>query len=294
MNSMTGYGSAQGGSLESEVYIEVTVKALNGRFLETRFQLPTHYNPFENELKGILQKHFVRGRLEVFVRRKQGMASENLKTVVRSDIAKLWMNGYKQLGASLKLLAEPTLDMVVRLPDVISFEENFEVSGREKKLLQETLEKACGLCKTERKREGEMLKAELLDLTKQLEKKLDQVFKLRKQGNEALKKTLFKRLDDLGFSNANKDPRFIQEAALLVEKHDITEEVVRLREHVEVFHSVIREGGAQGKKLDFYTQELLREANTIGSKSQVTKLTELVVDAKALVERLKEQVQNVE
>lgn len=292
MDSMTGYGSAQTDS-EDGVHIEVAVKSLNGRFLEPRFQLPHQYNPFENELKTVLQKYFIRGRIEIFIRRKQTGAS-HFKTVVKAEIAKLWVEGYKKLGSELKLLAEPNLDMVVRLPDVISFEEKMEVSAREKKYLFETLEQACKGCQQERRREGDMIKTELLSLTKDIEKKLDGVYKLRKQGNDALKKSLLKRLADLGFSNAQNDPRFIQEAALLVEKYDITEEVVRLREHVEVFRGVIKEGGAQGKKLDFYTQELLREANTIGSKSQVIKLTELVVEAKAIVERLKEQVQNVE
>jgi uncharacterized protein (TIGR00255 family) len=291
MDSMTGYGSAL--TDDDGLHIEVTVKSLNGRFLEPRFQLPHQYSPFENELKNVLQKYLSRGRVEIFVRRKQN-GGGNLKTIVKADIARLWVEGYKKLGSELKLLADPNLDMVVRLPDVISFEEKMEVTSKEKKLLFDAFEEACKGCKQERRREGEMIKAELLSLTKEIEKKLDGVYKLRKQGNEALKKSLLKRLADLGFSNAQNDPRFIQEAALLVEKYDITEEVVRLREHIEVFRGVIKEGGAQGKKLDFYTQELLREANTIGSKSQVIKLTELVVEAKAIVERLKEQVQNVE
>jgi uncharacterized protein (TIGR00255 family) len=251
------------------------------------------FNFLENKLKNVLQKYLSRGRVEIFVRRKQ-TGGGNLKTIVKADIARLWVEGYKKLGSELKLLADPNLDMVVRLPDVISFEEKMEVTSKEKKLLFDAFEQACKGCQQERRREGEMIKAELLSLTKEIEKKLDGVYKLRKQGNEALKKSLLKRLADLGFSNAQNDPRFIQEAALLVEKYDITEEVVRLREHIEVFRGVIKEGGAQGKKLDFYTQELLREANTIGSKSQVIKLTELVVEAKAIVERLKEQVQNVE
>jgi len=299
MKSMTGYGSAQsnhGGDetcLVTGIQIDVAVKSLNARFLETRFQLPLQYSALENDLKSSLQKYFSRGRIEVFVRRRLG-GSENLRALVRTDIAKLWLEGYNKLASELNLEARPNLDTVVRLPDVISFEEKMEVSSKERKLLFDTFEEACGNCYNERKREGDMLRAELVHLTKELDKKLDQVYKLRKQGNEALKKNLLKRLAELGFSKAQNDPRFIQEAALLVEKYDITEEIVRLREHVDVFRAVIREGGAQGKKLDFYTQELLREANTIGSKSQVIKLTEHVVEAKAIIERIKEQVQNVE
>ena len=149
-------------------------------------------------------------------------------------------------------------------------------------------------CVKERKREGVSLKKDLLGLLGELKEKTDEMQSWQTQVRAILLERMKKRLEgvekDLGL-----DPqRVAQEAALLADKADIAEELSRLDEHIKQCRALVSGSESVGKKLDFYCQELLREVNTVGSKSQVSQLTQIVVDAKAIVERFREQVQNVE
>lgn len=303
MKSMTGFGASQftfkdgiskDTGLASEIEIEVTVKSLNGRFLEIRSHLPNQYVSLESDLRTLIQQYFSRGRIDLVVRRRHGSRNASHRAVVQTDLARLWIESYKKLGSELKLLAEPSLDMVARLPEVITFEENLDISGKEKKMVLVAVEKALTRCESERNREGAFLQKELLKIVDELSETASTIMALRKKANSDLKNTYQEKVQELGFSNIKDNPRFIQEIALLVEKHDIAEELTRLKEHLNVFKKLLSSNEVLGKKLDFYTQELLREINTIGSKSQVAKLTQAVVNAKGHVERLKEQVQNIE
>jgi uncharacterized protein (TIGR00255 family) len=292
MKSMTGYGNARSGS--EEVDLEVTVRAVNGRFLELRTQLPPHYAFLESEIKSVVGQLFKRGRVDLTIRRRPGVRASTLKVQVQSDLARQWIEGYKQLGRDLRLLAEPNLDMVARLPDVIHFEERTDISTQEKRLVLDTVMKAVKNCDQERLREGQALSRELNSLLVNLKRHVEKIFRFREQATKALQKKFRERLSKLELENLVSEPRMMQEIAVQIERADITEEIVRLKEHVRVFSTLIDSNEGQGKKLDFYTQELLREVNTIGSKSQLAPLTKLVVDSKSIVEQIREQVQNVE
>jgi uncharacterized protein (TIGR00255 family) len=298
MKSMTGFGTSLLGSNDDgdseDFQIESTVRALNSRYLEIRFQMPTQYNPFESQLKTIVQEYFERGRVDLIIKRKFGARTVTHKTIVKSEMARLWIESYKKLGSELKLLAEPSLEMISRLPEVITIEEKMDVGSKEKKILLDVVRKALESCDGEREREGESLKKEFLDLLKQLDAQVATFSKLRESANKEIRKNMHEKIERMGFKNLEKEPRFIQEVALMIEKSDISEEISRLGEHTKAIRALVNGTKSQGKKLDFYTQELLREINTIGSKSQVAKLTQSVVEAKACVERMREQAQNVE
>lgn len=293
MKSMTGFGIHLNGT--EDLQIESTVRALNSRYLEVRFQMPSQYNQFESQLKILVQEYFERGRVDLTIKRKFGSEAVTHKTIVKPEVARLWIESYKRLGSELRLLADPSLEMVSRLPEVITIEEKMEVDSKEKKTLFESLEKALKACDGERLREGESLKKEFLNLLRELEIQVGVFAKLREEANKEIRKSMLEKIERMGFRDlSGKDPRFLQEVALIIEKSDITEEIHRLGEHIKAMKQLVGGTKSQGKKLDFYTQELLREINTIGSKSQVAKLTKAVVDAKAIVERMREQAQNVE
>ena len=155
------------------------------------------------------------------------------------------------------------------------------------------LKKALASCLKERKREGVALKKDLNHQLQEITKVISRMQKLRTAANNELKKRFNSKLEK--WQNLNYDPqRLAQELTINLDKVDINEEMSRLKEHIRSCKALIAGADGRGKKLDFYSQELLREVNTIGSKSQVSKLTEEVVNAKSIIERFREQVQNIE
>lgn len=292
MRSMTGYGTARFTS--DEVDIDISIRSVNGRFLELRTQLPPQYAFLESEIKTLVNEVFRRGRVELMIRRRAGPKASALALHVQSDIARQWIEGYKQLGRDLRLLADPNLDMVARLPDVLKFEEVTEIGTVEKKQVFETVSKALKSCDKERTREGQAIERELSSLIGNLKKEVERIFKFREKASKALRKKFQDRFSKLELGNIMNEPRMVQEIALQIDRSDVAEEIARLKEHVSAFEELITRESGTGKKLDFYTQELLREVNTIGSKSQLAELTRVVVDCKSIIEQVREQVQNVE
>ncbi|MFN7729455.1 MAG: YicC/YloC family endoribonuclease [Bdellovibrio sp.] len=292
MKSMTGFGAGRAESQKSQ--IDVSLRAVNGRYLETRFHLPREFHPFESDLKKKLEEFFERGTVDVFVSRKVRADQSQLKVVLNRDLAKQYMESYKQIAKDLKIRGEAQVETIARLPEVLRIESEADVSNLEKKALLQAFEKACKACDTERRREGKSLKGDLEDLLAKLESEIADIHGVRDEANQNLlarfEQKIKTRLQGLEIDSA----RLSQEVVMQIDKTDINEEVSRLREHVKNYRHLLQSSEAQGKKLDFYTQELLREVNTIGSKSSLSKLTQIVVEAKSNIERLREQVQNVE
>ncbi len=299
MKSMTGFGRCANRKTQKKsskpgvsVDLDVSIRAVNGRYLETRVHLPREYSGMENELKAVIAGRFSRGTVDVYINR--GRTDSVAEISVNTELAQKWLEGYRKLGKALKLPAEPSLEMLSRVPDVMKVEERIEASDVEKKLLKALIAEAADACDEERIREGKALQTELQSLCLRLEKLADGMLNLRAEANAELDRRLRDRLQKLGFNGLVDDHRMAQEVAMQLDRADISEELSRLREHVRAYRQLLKSDEPQGKKLDFYAQELLREVNTIGSKSQVAKLTSLVVDAKTIVEKIREQVQNVE
>ncbi|PIS11012.1 MAG: YicC family protein [Bdellovibrio sp. CG10_big_fil_rev_8_21_14_0_10_47_8] len=292
MKSMTGFG--QGKAQAASTQIEVSVRAVNGRFLETRFHLPREYVGMESDLKKQISKYFQRGTLDIFVSRRVRGAASPANLVVNKELAKKYHSAYKALAKELKLSPQLHVEIIARLPDVIKTEDSGEVTDKEKKTLVQVMEKACKACDAEREREGRFLCKDLDGVIGELEKEVNEILSLREEVNKTLLARFEQKIKTRLAGVEVDSARISQEVVIQLEKSDINEEVTRLREHIKNYGDLLHRGQAQGKKLDFYTQELLREVNTIGSKSSVSKLTQSVVQAKTLIERLREQVQNVE
>lgn len=292
MKSMTGYGLGKVQS--STTTIEVSLRAVNGRFLETRFHLPREFIGFESDLKKTLEKYFERGTLDVFVNRKTKPGAAEAELVVNKTLAKKYYQAYQSLAKELKIKTPIHLETIARLPEVIKLEEAQAVSATDKKALLQAFEKACKACEDERKREGKSLRAELEKLLNQLEKEVGEIQAVREEVNQSLLQRFEQRIKTKLSGLEIDSGRLSQEVVIQLDKADINEELARLKEHIKNYRQLFQMQGAQGKKLDFYTQELLREVNTIGSKSSVSQLTQSVVQAKTFIERLREQVQNVE
>lgn len=292
LKSMTGYGAFQQKS--SHGNLEVSLRAVNGRFLETRFHLSRDLMVMESEFKKIIEKYLIRGTVDVFVSRR--FEKENQTEVkLHRELAKKYWQALQTLAKDLKVSAPLHLESVIRLPEVLKIEEtSLPVSEAEKKQLLQVFEKACQAIDQEREREGLSLQKDLLQTLTLLQVEVDKIQTMRDEANQQLAQRFEQRIKARLQGMDIDTSRLSQEIVIQIEKADINEELCRLKEHIQNYRQLLSEGPARGKKLDFYTQELLREVNTIGSKSSVSKLTESVVEAKTLIERLREQVQNVE
>ncbi len=292
LKSMTGYGACQQKSAQGN--LEISLRAVNGRFLETRFHLSRDLMVFESEFKKIIEKYLIRGTVDIFVSRR--LEKENQTEVkLHRELAKKYWQALQTLAKDLKITAPLHLESVIRLPEVLKIEEtSVPVSEAEKKQLLQVFEKACQAIDLEREREGLSLQKDLLQTLQMLQVEVDKIQTMRDEANQQLAQRFEQRIKARLQGMDIDASRLSQEIVIQLEKADINEELCRLKEHIQNYRQLLSEGPARGKKLDFYTQELLREVNTIGSKSSVSKLTESVVEAKTLIERLREQVQNVE
>lgn len=291
MKSMTGYGAGE--ARVGDIDVSVMIKAVNGRFLDGRFHLPKEYFSLEAQLKRQLSRVFRRGTVDVFVSRR-GASQTNVQ--LNHVVAKKWVQAHKELARALNLpIQNSTLwERLSLQPQIFDVRDRAQVDGKEKKALDCAFSLALQRCEAEREREGKAIKSHLKEILKALGAVVGKMDKLRQKANLELQSRLQERLKRLGLESSVEPGRFAQELVIYLDKGDIAEELERLREHVQMCEKYLVHPEEQGKKLDFYSQELLREVNTIGSKANYAPLTEQVVKAKGLIEAMKEQVQNVE
>ena len=292
MKSMTGFGTARVRNPKGQ--LEVTVRSVNSRYFEPRLHLGKDFLRFEPQVRKALAKHFERGSVEVFVSRKADSTAA-AQVVFNEKVIAQYLEQTKKLSLKHKGLGPFAMDTLMRLPEVVRIEADEELSNEEAKSFLNVVEKALQLCSKERAREGKAIARDLQMHLTELTKDIDRMESLRGQAEALLKKKLEQRLTSRAQEMPLDAARLAQEVLYFLDKSDVSEEIVRLREHLSFLQSLIASSKeANGKKVEFYIQELHREVNTIGSKSQHLELTQLVVQAKTRIEKLREQVQNIE
>lgn len=296
MKSMTGFGQARIASAQSE--LDVVIRAVNGRFLEIRFHVPREMMKIESDLKALIEKYFTRGTIDIYLSRKPRADRKATKVQLNSEVVKAYQSALLKLNRQLGSQAKWHPEALIRMPEVVYFSEDQFNVDKDRKQIIEAAKIACEKCVKAKLREGVSLQKDLLKNHSELALIIQKIWKTRDAANQEIQKRMTdkirSRVAQSELSNSIDPQRMAQEITLLLEKSDISEEVARLQEHLQQYKSMLLSQSSQGKSLDFYTQELLREVNTIGSKSHLSKLTQLVVEAKTNIERLREQVQNVE
>jgi uncharacterized protein (TIGR00255 family) len=296
IRSMTGFG--KGESQDSRRSYTVQLKSVNNRFLELGLKLPTEFWAHEAEARTLLQASLNRGKVDIHWNESSRSAAAAPGPRVDAARAAAWRDALGKLARDLDVSGRLGLEALIRLPGVLAAGEGESAEEDDGETrwqgLRKALEGALSALNASRGREGEALAAELRLLLKQAEDAVDGIEKgsarLQQGFAERLRRRIAQVLETLG----PDDPRIAMEAALAAERADIREEVVRFRAHTAEFRRLLAASEPSGKRLDFLCQELLREANTMGSKSPEAGLTQAVVGLKSVVERLKEQVQNVE
>ncbi len=292
IRSMTGYGAAS--SATDSLRAAVTARSLNHRFLEVVCHMPRRLTPIEHELRELVGRRLTRGRIEITVQAHGGAAAATPVVVSRPLVSAL-VHALRDLQAEFGLEGGVTVTDVVRFPGAVDVPEELasadpEVRERILALAEEALVTLVAM----RKSEGARLHGDLTSSLGAIEASAGRIETLSSEGREAKRGLLVERLRALQVDLGLDEARLLAEIARAVERHDVAEEVQRLRSHVAMARELMAKEESCGKRLDFLAQELMREANTVGSKSVVAALTQEVVGLKSDIERFREQVQNVE
>lgn len=292
IRSMTGYGAAS--TATEALRAAVTVKALNHRFLEVVCHMPRRLTPIETEIRDLVSRRLARGRVEVTVQAHGGAAAATPVLVSRPVVSAL-VHALRDLQAEFGLEGGVTVTDVVRFPGAVEVPEELASADAEMRACVLALaDEALRALILMRQAEGARLQEDLGSSLEAVEASAGRITKLSAEGREAKRVALLDRLRALQVDLGTDEARLCAEIARAVERHDVAEEVQRLLSHVQMARELLGASAPSGKRLDFLAQELMREANTVGSKSAAAALTHEVVGLKSDIERFREQVQNVE
>ena len=296
--SMTGYADSRG-SVDENLGFTLTMKSVNHRFLDLHLRLPSSCDSLEVQLRRLLKESLRRGHVEVTL---QVERRANTEMRINADLMSAYMEAFREAAARYGLANEPDLNSMLRIPGMMSVDSTVNVedmSGLEASVLAQVGVVVAKLNEV-RAQEGSALATELRVSMGRLRSFGEEMAGLRNGVREAQFDRLRARIAELTQGVSVSEERVLTEAAMLAEKSDIEEEIVRLRTHIDRFISMLDEGGELGKRLDFLLQELNREANTMLSKTSGAtgvnslRITELGLEMKAEIEKAREQVQNIE
>jgi len=283
IQSMTGYGKNIVQLPQKKVTIEI--KSLNSKNLDLSVRIPATYKEKELLIRKNLSNHLVRGKIEFSTYVE--ITGEETTTVINRAVVNNYIDQLRQIAVTS---AESTLEIAMRLPDALKTERE-ELDDKEWQLIEEGVEKAINEIVIYRKDEGEVLKNDFLDRINTIQRLADEVTDIDKERMVHVREKLNKSVVDL---KAEVDEnRFEQELMYYLEKLDITEEKVRLNNHLDYFLKELGGSDSNGKKLGFISQEIGREINTLGSKSNYAPMQKVVVQMKDELEKIKEQLLNV-
>jgi len=287
---MTGFGRVQGRVGPRELTIEL--KTVNSRYLDLKLYLPGSLQGLEQILSDKIRKTLSRGRVDCQL--TETFVSEDAAAVqVNWPLARKYFELLSQLAKELQIPTGVSLDLLVRQKDVIQPAQPPDPASLEKPL-GALMEKALEALIASREREGSDLRRDVEERLSSIESHAGVVKNHKSESAAKLKERLMARLAELGGAPGLDEQRFAQEVAYLADRADVTEELVRLDSHILKLRELLKEGGPVGRKLDFLVQELNREANTVGSKAASAQVQHTVVEIKSEVERIREQVQNIE
>lgn len=291
LSSMTGYGRGQAG--REGLLVQVEVRTLNHRFLDMVVRLPASCLALEDRVKAAVKQRLARGRVEVHVTVKtDGTVPQDVQ--VDHGLLRGYQRALEEVAQVLGLHREPDWSVVVALPGLLNVRDLEPDQSLLAALLDEALQAALEQVVLMRRREGEALASNLRDILTRLKGLHEEIQQLARQQPELIGQRLKERL--AGWPEVQDvDPqRLALEVALLAEKADISEEVHRFRSHLDQCFHQLEATGAVGRRLDFLAQEMHRELNTMAAKAADARIHQRVVEGKVELERLREQVQNVE
>lgn len=293
LKSMTGYGRSE--FVDENYDLSFEMKAVNHKFLDIQVKLPYFLNFCEEDIKKVVRKKLSRGRVDIFIRGKQKFSENNSALEVNYELASAYFEAYKSISTKLGIDASVGIGHIVRNDNVVEVKTSEIDEEYLKNNVLESVEKAVDELVSMRIVEGENLNKDLLDNLSAFENNLENIIERKEDvlNNQIdrLKSKLNEFCGELSESEVN---RLNLEVIFYTDKLDISEEITRLNSHIQNFKKFLNLESQVGKKIEFLLQEMNREINTIASKSNNYAISTYVIEMKVIIEKLREQIQNVE
>jgi uncharacterized protein (TIGR00255 family) len=289
---MTGFGKAS--KVSKKMNISIELRSVNSKFLEISTRMPLVFADKESEIKELINKKISRGKVTVMIsidRAAQNNIGINLKPGVIKDYYKL-LEGVKK---ATKIKEDIKLEHILKFSEIFKGEETDDAAAYWNEL-RKVLQAAINDLTKMKSKEGKVLEKDILNRVNSIQKKLDAIVKHSEKNVKQTKEKMLEKVNNL-ISNMEVETdknRLEYELVMISDRLDITEEVIRAKSHVEYFINNVKESELSGRRLNFLVQEINREINTIASKSNSSQISQLVVEMKEELEKIKEQLQNIE
>ncbi|MBE6865034.1 MAG: YicC family protein [Ruminococcus flavefaciens] len=291
LRSMTGYGRSQ--KILHGRDITVEIRSVNHRYYEYSSRIPRTYSYIDDKLKTLLKSGISRGKVEVAVT-INNIESKDTEIALNKGVAEGYVRALRSVADELQLKDDLSLSKLIKLPDVFCVQKTPDNEEEIWNDVAETASEALDKFVSMRELEGERLKSDILAKADLILTKVGMIEELSPQTVENYRNRLYQKLQEVLEGKDIDEQRIVTEAALFSEKIAVDEETVRLRSHISQLKTMLDSDETIGRKLDFIVQEMNRETNTIGSKAQDISITRIVVDVKAEIEKIREQIQNIE
>jgi uncharacterized protein (TIGR00255 family) len=291
IKSMTGYGKGQGGS--EEVTLTVEIRSVNHRYSDVTVKAPRSLLPLEGEVKKIVSRRLKRGKIDIFINQEFAATAATIPTLNHS-LASAYVELFEQIRTSFPVDGGIPLSLLAAQRDVIVLKEAVPAEEAMRSSLETALEKALDNIEGMRAAEGEATRHDMEARLENVQNMLAQVESRAPHVPQEWQAKIAERLDRLAKDFEWDPQRVAQEIAVFADRCDISEEIIRFKSHLKQFFALFDAAEPVGRQMDFLVQELNREVNTMGSKSNDAELTRQVVAIKSELEKIREQVQNVE
>ena len=291
IKSMTGFGRCE--HVQGDRKFTVEIKAVNHRYFDVNIKMPKKFNFFESAIRSVMKEYIQRGKVDVFITCEDD-TENNFSLKYNENIAGEYLKYYRQMAQQFNLKDDVTVSRLGSCPEVFSMEEQMVDEDEIWALLETALRGALKQFVETRTREGENLKNDLIGKLDGMFLDVDAVEKRYPQVLEEYRSRLREKVDSLLADSQMDESRLAAEVILYADKICTDEETVRLRSHIEGMKTELIQGGSIGRKLDFIAQEMNREANTILSKANDLQTSNLAINLKTEIEKVREQIQNIE
>jgi len=288
---MTAYGSAE--SLKDSLEFIVEIRSGNYRYREIVLRLSHSLQPFEEKVRSVVASTVKRGRIEVSIQIKDN-GNKNLKLELNMPLVKAYIQIFKELNKELECEQRIDPSFFSHLKDIIVTKQDSIDLENVWPNLEDVINTALRSMESMRMNEGMALEKDFLERLNRITKYIDEIRSRTTLIVESYKDRLMQKINNIIKPVEINEDRIIQEVALMADRSDITEELIRVESHIEQFRNFINQDDAIGRRLDFLLQEINREVNTMGSKASDSLVSQLAVEIKAELEKLREQIQNVE
>lgn len=291
IKSMTGFGRFE--TVTSEYKISVEMKAVNHRYLDLGIKMPKKFNFFEAGIRNLLKGYLQRGKVDVYIT-YEDYTEEKLYLKYNSALAAEYMDCFRKMQAQFGIDDDISVSTLARMPEVLSMEQKPEDEEQMWKLLSETVEEAARMFVESRITEGGKLKEDLLGKLDYMGELITYIEEYSPQVVTEYRARLEEKVRELLENTAIEESRIAAEVTIFADKICVDEETVRLRSHIDSTKKELMAGGSVGRKLDFIAQEMNREANTILSKANNLEISSRAIALKTEIEKVREQIQNIE